>query len=137
VPTDAEWDTLQNYLIANGYNYDGSLDSNKIAKAVASSKFWSLPSSKIYDSLKSGAICNNVNTNNKSGFSAIPEGYREWNGYFWLNGIAGCWWSCTLNLEMGANEKFACSRHLCSIFSKLISNSNALNFGLSVRLVKN
>ena len=82
VPTDAEWDTFQNYLIANGYNYDGSLDSNKIVKTVASSKSWSLPSSKIYGSLKSGAICNNANTNNKSGFSAISGKYCEWNGYF-------------------------------------------------------
>jgi uncharacterized protein (TIGR02145 family) len=36
VPTDAEWTTLENYLIANGYNYDSTTTGNKIAKAMAS-----------------------------------------------------------------------------------------------------
>ena len=30
VPTDAEWTTLEEYLIANGYNYDGTTTENKI-----------------------------------------------------------------------------------------------------------
>ena len=29
VPSDAEWTTLENYLIANGYNYDGTTTGNK------------------------------------------------------------------------------------------------------------
>ena len=40
VPTDAEWDTLENYLIANGYNWDGTTDSNKIAKSLAAKTDW-------------------------------------------------------------------------------------------------
>ena len=32
VPTDAEWDTLQNYLIANGYNWDGTTDEQQDSK---------------------------------------------------------------------------------------------------------
>ena len=32
VPTDDDWTTLQNYLIANGYNWDGTTTGNKIAK---------------------------------------------------------------------------------------------------------
>ena len=35
VATDADWTQLQTYLIANGYNYDGSTTGNKIAKALA------------------------------------------------------------------------------------------------------
>src|SRR4030043_168747 len=35
VPTEAEWITLENYLIANGYNWDGTKTENKIAKSMA------------------------------------------------------------------------------------------------------
>jgi methyl-accepting chemotaxis protein len=38
VPTDDDWTILENYLIANGYNYDGTTTENKIAKAMANSK---------------------------------------------------------------------------------------------------
>ncbi len=40
VPSRSEWTTLENYLIANGYNYDGTTTNNKIAKAMASSSGW-------------------------------------------------------------------------------------------------
>jgi uncharacterized protein (TIGR02145 family) len=35
VPSDAEWIQLEDYLIANGYNYDGSTTGNKIGIAVS------------------------------------------------------------------------------------------------------
>ncbi|MFY0690217.1 MAG: BspA family leucine-rich repeat surface protein, partial [Cyclobacteriaceae bacterium] len=31
VPSDTEWTTLEDYLIANGYNYDGTTSGNKLA----------------------------------------------------------------------------------------------------------
>jgi len=40
VPTDAEWDTLKNYLITNGYNWDGTTTGNKIGKALAARTDW-------------------------------------------------------------------------------------------------
>ena len=40
VPTDAEWSTLENYLIGSGYNYDDTTTDNKIAKAMASNTGW-------------------------------------------------------------------------------------------------
>ena len=39
-PTDQEWSTLENYLAANGYNYDGSTGSNNYALALASVNGW-------------------------------------------------------------------------------------------------
>jgi uncharacterized protein (TIGR02145 family) len=36
VPRDTEWTVLEKYLIANGYNYDGTITDNKIAKSMAS-----------------------------------------------------------------------------------------------------
>ncbi|MFL2586797.1 MAG: FISUMP domain-containing protein [Flavobacteriaceae bacterium] len=77
VPTDTKWTTFENYLIANGYNYDGTTTGNKIAKAIASVTVWD-------GSTETGAIGNNQNLNNSSGFNAFPEGTRDhtgiWNG---------------------------------------------------------
>jgi uncharacterized protein (TIGR02145 family) len=35
VPTDEEWTILENYMIVNGYNWDGTTTGNKIAKSLA------------------------------------------------------------------------------------------------------
>ena len=40
VPTDLEWETLHNYLIAHGYNYDSTTTGNYIAKAMAAQTAW-------------------------------------------------------------------------------------------------
>ena len=40
VPTDAEWTELENYLIAYGYNYDGTTTGNTIAKEMSSTTGW-------------------------------------------------------------------------------------------------
>ena len=40
VSSDTEWTTLVEYLIANGYNYDGTTTENKLAKAMASTTGW-------------------------------------------------------------------------------------------------
>ena len=69
VPTAAEWTTLHNYLIANGYNYDGTTTENKIAKAMASTTGW-------LSSTILGTPGNNQSTNNSSGFNAYPKGWR-------------------------------------------------------------
>ncbi|MFA6581335.1 MAG: fibrobacter succinogenes major paralogous domain-containing protein, partial [Paludibacter sp.] len=47
VATDAEWIKLENYLIASGYNYDGSTvgnyeSNNNFAKSLADIKDWNL-----------------------------------------------------------------------------------------------
>jgi uncharacterized protein (TIGR02145 family) len=36
VPSNDEWTTFKNYLIASGYNFDGTTEGNKIAKVMAS-----------------------------------------------------------------------------------------------------
>jgi len=35
IPAISEWETMENHLIVNGYNYDGTLSGNKIAKSLA------------------------------------------------------------------------------------------------------
>lgn len=90
VPTDPEWQTLENYLIDNGYNYDGTITQNKIAKALAATTNWVL--SEI-----SGSVGNTDYPafRNKSGFTALPGGNREGNGTFSFFSYAGNWWSST------------------------------------------
>lgn len=89
VPTDAEWNILENYLIVNGYNYDGSILQNKLAKTMSSTSNW-VSSSAL------GAPGNNQNLNNSSGFNGFPAGYRNSAGSFLILNTNTYWWSCTL-----------------------------------------
>tara|TARA_X000000950_G_scaffold279106_1_gene371152 strand:- start:1950 stop:3392 length:1443 start_codon:yes stop_codon:yes gene_type:complete len=86
VPTDAEWTELENHLIANGYNYDGTTEGNKIAKAMSSTFGWNSTTSI-------GATGDYQSLNNASGFNATPEGFRIEDGSFGLNGTHAIFWS--------------------------------------------
>ena len=88
VPSDAEWTTLEEYLISNGYNYDGTSTGNKIAKAMASTTGWNT-------STDTGAIGNDQSLNNSSDFNAFPEGIRDLNGSFINEGDFAIFWSST------------------------------------------
>ena len=99
VPSDAEWTTLKNYLIANGYNYDGSTTVDKIAKAMASTTGWD-------SSTVTGAIGNDQSLNNSSGFNAFPEGYRDDDGSFDNEGSSAIFWSSTEYISSNAWFRF-------------------------------
>jgi uncharacterized protein (TIGR02145 family) len=88
VPTAAEWDTMQNYLMTNGYNWDGTTTGDKIAKSLATKTDWDADTNP-------GTIGNDLSKNNKSGFSALPGGYREGGGYFDGVGYFSYWWNAT------------------------------------------
>ena len=124
VPSDAEWTTLENYLIANGYNYDGTTTENKIAKAMASTTGWG-------SSTDLGAPGNDQSLNNSSGFNVFPEGYRSGSGPFYNEGYTSGFWSST--------ENSADSAWFCSLFYSVsyitIHNINEQN-GYSVRFVR-
>ena len=125
VPTDAEWTTLGNYLIANGYNYDGTTTENKIAKAMASNTGWGT-------STIPGAPGNDQSLNNSSGFNAFPEGFRINNGSFIDEGLNAIFWSSTENFT-----SYAWSRFLESSNSYLyMSNAYSKQNGFSVRFVR-
>ncbi len=88
VPTYAEWTTLEEYLIANGYNYDGTTTGNKIAKSMASISGWISSSTE-------GSPGNDQSLNNSSGFNAFPVGVRNNNGSFSNEGMDAFFWSST------------------------------------------
>jgi uncharacterized protein (TIGR02145 family) len=88
VSTDDEWTTMENYLIANGYNYDGTTTGNKIAKSLAAKTDWT----------SSSVIGSVGNTDypakrNQTGFTALPGGYRSRSGTFYSIHDRGLWWS--------------------------------------------
>ena len=124
VPSDTEWTTLENYLIANGYNYDGTTTGNKIAKAMASTTGWS-------SSTETGAIGNDQSINNSSGFNVFPEGFRSTNGSFLNEGLNAIFWSST---ETNANNVW--NRYLSSDSSYLLRLHFYKQVGYSVRFVK-
>lgn len=124
VPTNAEWDTLQNYLIANGYNWDGSTTGDKIAKSMAAQTDW--PSSTA-----AGTIGNDLSKNNASGFSAFPGGCRGDFGDFLAQSNDGLWWSATEN-----DASNAWYRDLYYDYENLIRNYEMKRCGFSVRLLR-
>jgi uncharacterized protein (TIGR02145 family) len=75
VPTNAEWNTLKDYLIDNGYNWDMTFSGNKIAKSLASKALWE-------EAFASGYIGFDSSENNRSGFTALPVGARGFNGSY-------------------------------------------------------
>jgi uncharacterized protein (TIGR02145 family)/uncharacterized repeat protein (TIGR02543 family) len=128
VPNTTEWETLQNYLIANGYNYDDTKDSNKIAKSMAATTDWA-------SNTTTGAIGNDLSKNNKSGFSAFPGGFRSSNGDSTFDSLSyfGYWWTTDVTGRGGAQVYYYI---LCYNNGYLNKNYNAMGYGYSVRLLR-
>ena len=127
VPTDADWITLENYLIANGYNYDGTTTENKIAKSMASTSGWN-------SSTISGAVGNDQNLNNTSGFNASTTGNRLGSG-FWNEGHNLIFWSADDSSE-GNSCELAWYRSLYAAYNYLDKNRTCKRDGGYVRLIK-
>ncbi len=124
VPDSADWDILQNFLIANGYNWDGTTTGNKIGKSMAAKTDWASSST-------SGAIGNDLTKNNMSGFSALPGGYRGTNGNSVGIGQYSDWWSTT---EHNASNANYCNLNYLN--DHLGGTYLVKECGFSVRLVK-
>jgi uncharacterized protein (TIGR02145 family) len=88
VPTKAEWDTLENYLIANKFNWDGSDSTDKVAKALAGRVYW-------YDSDTKGTIGKVPEENNTSGWSGYPAGFCGHELGLYRVGRDARWWGAT------------------------------------------
>ena len=86
LPSNNDWAILVDYLTLNGYGY--GCNSNLVAKSMAAKGRWISYS-------EPGTIGNDQQSNNSSGFSALPTGYRYDGSQpltFASIGNFGYWW---------------------------------------------
>jgi len=90
IPTDFEWTIMENYLITNGYNYDGTFTSNKCAISLAATSGWYLGTIE-------GSVGNTdyPDKRNTTGFTSFPSGLRSCDGRFEGLYFGSIWWSST------------------------------------------
>ena len=125
VPSVQDWITLEEYLIANNYNFDNSTSGNKIAKALASDGGeW-----RVID--VEGSVGKEQNSNNSTGFSGLPASSRHTDGVFYDMGMSCFWWSST------QSDALVHMRSLADYSPSLISQTLGKTHGYSVRLVRN
>lgn len=127
VAYDEEWTVMENYLIANGYNYDGTTTGNKIGKSLASSTLWQRDTRT--DTI-AGAVAHTLASNNSSGFSAVPGGCL-YGGFYNQMGISTNWWTASLD-----DTGNAWSRDLFSLSTGTTRYSDSYSPGKSVRCVR-
>ncbi len=108
LPSDAEWTELSNYL--GGDDVTGGK-----LKATGTTN-WITP---------------NTGATNETGFTALPGGYRDYNGWFDDIGTHGIWWSTTQN-----DNSRAWSRFLHHNYNSLLRDSYDKSRGQSVRCIK-
>ncbi|MBN2613456.1 MAG: fibrobacter succinogenes major paralogous domain-containing protein [Bacteroidales bacterium] len=122
VPSDEEWTILENFMIANGYNFDNTTTGNKIAISMAAEGSWSSSST-------TGAIGSTNTGRNASGFNARPGGYR--NGEFFYEFKECWWWTSTTS-----NNNNAYGRSLNYNRVELFHGNDNKSLGFSVRCIK-
>lgn len=123
VPSNVDWSYLVEYLIANGYNYDGTTNANKIGKAMASKSGWQLDNTL-------GKVGNDQISNNKTGFNGFPSGRRNELGVFELLGANASFY--TKNND-NSNKSYGFSSYFEFVYDIPVANPN---FGYSVRCIK-
>jgi len=113
LPSDAEWTTLINYL--GGENVAGR-------------------------KLKSTTGWFNSNTGtNSSGFTALPSGFRLYDGNFnYMGNRGGTWWSSTENnVESGVWTRTVDCCYYDEKDDYVTRESESKELGFSVRCIKN
>lgn len=126
VASDYDWTILQNYLTVNGYNYDGSTTGgNKIAKALSSTTNW-------VASTATGAPGNTDYplVRNSSGFTALPNGYRNTGGFYSSLGVSAYFWTSTL-YNSGSSFRYAMDYNNPILSRNFFSNV----YGAAVRCI--
>ena len=125
VATHADWTTLQDYCIDNGFNYEDAVTGNNFAKALASSSGWT-------PSTNTGAVGNNdyPEKRNATKFNAVAGG-RILNTSYNYDKSFGYWWTST-----AYNDTAAWSRVIYFSNTKVDFPIGNKNIGFSVRCVQ-
>jgi uncharacterized protein (TIGR02145 family) len=141
IPSDTEWTTLGDQLgdeASNKMKSTSGWDSWEEDLTCKNCESWNAEYRKktachvCKDTRVNGKKTHAGNGTNSSGFSGLPGGGRSGNGYFFLIGNYGYWWSSS---EYDTN--FAYYRNLIrSYFNNLYSFSDNKEKGLSVRCLR-
>ena len=114
VPTDEEWYTLASYL-------GGESVAGGKMKSIGTDLFggfgWSSP---------------NEGATNESEFTALPRGYREYDGSYDDNPNHTAWYWSSSEISIGSAGSWRLYAHNASIFH----SSSLKNYGFSVRCIK-
>ena len=122
VPSDAEWTQLTDYVSSQS-KYQCNSSSSNIAKALASTTGWTTSTSTC-------AVGNGQESNNATGFGALPAG--GYGGNYDDFGDYATFWSAT-----EYNSNYACYRFFYYSDTRVSSYYNAKYVGFSVRCVRN
>jgi len=128
IPSQTEWTILQDFLITNGFNYDGTTSENKVAKSIASTTLW-------LSSAVTGAVGNTdyPEKRNTTGFNGLPSGTRYPDGQFLNNIYHETWWSSTEYVSY-PSWAYYCQIFFDWVYMEVLSQEK--NFGRSVRCIK-
>jgi uncharacterized protein (TIGR02145 family) len=128
VPTIEEWRTFTDWLIADGYGYEGSGDD--VGKAFCYTSTWN------YSSII-GAIGNNPSSNNLSGFNTLGSGYRNWyRGTFGYRGQYNIFRSTSTYDSLNTWNCYCYYNNSIILVGPVTSAFGRKTNGYSIRLIK-
>jgi len=133
VPSDNDWTELTNYMMAE-HGIPNSDVVNGAGNALKSCRQVFSPLSGVCDSSQHPRW--NMNSTHygtdEFGFSALPGGYRNTDGYFSWNGSYGFWWASD-----DYSDTEAWSRVIYHHQGDVYRSSPSKGFGRSVRCIRN
>jgi uncharacterized protein (TIGR02145 family) len=112
VPTETDWNELNNYLGGTA----GGIANSKLR--TSGTQYWASP---------------NTNATNESGYSALPGGLRNLNGVFGQITSVGYWWTSTENLF---DPNLAMVRVLSTSNGGSLNDSYEKTTGFSIRCIE-
>jgi uncharacterized protein (TIGR02145 family) len=113
IPSDAEWDTLSAHFGGDALAGGKLKDTGNIKTGTG---LWHAP---------------NAGATNKSGFTGLPGGHRNYDGAFYDISIYGLWWTSTESVS-----GFALFREMRYDSSSVFAHSADKAHGFSVRCIR-
>lgn len=132
IPSDFEWSTLIDFIVAKGYPNE-LYDVNGAGNALKSCRKVNSPLSDSCNTSEHPRWSSNDTYHgfDVCGFSALPGGYRNSNGYYYSLGDIGDWWSST---EQSSTK--AWGRGMYKIHGHIGRFNDNKSSGLSARCIK-
>ena len=97
VPSQAEWETLANYLASHDEYQCGDVGYSYIAKSLAAQNYWA----------STGSVCGpgyDQISNNATGFTAVPTGFYLWLTVFNYSNTGAYFWASTSRSDVWAGN---------------------------------